>query len=65
MNKLPDDLIRKLILYSSDEDDVVGDFFMGNFTTAYIAIELDRKVVGFEINTESYDYHISKLGFLP
>lgn len=60
-NKLPADLIKKLILYSSDQDDVVCDFFMGNFTTAYAALSLGRKVVGFETNKNAFDYHIDKI----
>lgn len=60
-NKLPEELICKLILYSSNPDDYVCDFFMGNFTTAYVAHRLGRKVFGFEINKNSFDYHIEKI----
>ena len=31
-NKLPGELVNKMILYSSNPGDVVCDFFMGNFT---------------------------------
>jgi len=55
-NKLPDALIEKLIMYSSDEGDVVCDFFLGNFTTAIVAKKLGRNPVGFEINQESFEY---------
>jgi site-specific DNA-methyltransferase (adenine-specific) len=57
-NKLPQELIQKLILYSSNEGDMVCDFFMGNFTTAYVARRLRRNVCGYEINHASYDHHI-------
>lgn len=60
-NKLPDELIRKIILYSSNENDIVCDFFMGNFTTAYVAIQLGRTPIGFELNKNIYAYHIKKL----
>src|SRR4030042_413725 len=60
-NKLPEELIRKLILYSSNPGDMVCDFFMGNFTTAYVALRMGRHVCGYEINQESYNYHIEKL----
>jgi site-specific DNA-methyltransferase (adenine-specific) len=60
-NKLPEDLIKKLILYSSDPNDLVCDFFMGNFTTAYCAINLGRNICGYEINKESYNYHLPKI----
>lgn len=64
-NKLPEELIRKLILYSSDEDDLVCDFFMGNFTTATVANGLGRRVVGFELNKKSYDYWMSIVSGQP
>ena len=50
-----------MIEYSSNAGDVVCDFFMGNFTTAYCSVKLDRDVVGFEMNKESYDYHEAEL----
>jgi site-specific DNA-methyltransferase (adenine-specific) len=64
-NKLPDALITKLIQYSSDEGDNVCDFFMGNFTTAYVANALGRHVYGYEINTASYDHHMPLLMSSP
>ena len=63
-NKLPDGLIDKLIQYSSNEGDSICDFFMGNFTTAYSAIKLGRKISGFELNKELYDYNMKKLSQL-
>ena len=44
------------IQYSSNEDDVVCDFFLGNFTTAFVAKSLGRKFTGFEINSNSYNH---------
>lgn len=61
INKLPEELIQKLVLYSSNPGDSVCDFFMGNFTTAYVAHGLGRHVSGFEINKEAYDYHMTEL----
>ena len=60
-NKLPEALIRKLMMYSSNPGDMVCDFFMGNFTTAYTAIKLGRNVCGYEINKGSFDYHVPKI----
>ncbi|MHA1267097.1 MAG: DNA-methyltransferase [Candidatus Helarchaeota archaeon] len=48
--KLPEALVEKLILYSSREDDLVLDPFMGNGTTAVCSIKTHRHYVGFEIN---------------
>ena len=60
-NKLPEELIRKLIMYSSNEGDMICDFFMGNFTTAYVSLKMGRNVCGYEMNKKSYDYHVDKL----
>lgn len=60
-NKLPSELIKKIIMYLSNQDDVISDFFLGNFTTAKAALELGRQFVGFEINRQAYDYHIKDI----
>ena len=60
-NKLPDLLIQKIVQYSSNPGDVVCDFFMGNFTTAYVARRLGRKVCGFEVNPNAYNLHLPKV----
>lgn len=57
-NKLPNALIEKLVLYSSNPGDLVCDFFMGNFTTAYVALTLGRKVLGFEQNAAIFKHHL-------
>jgi len=57
LNKLPDLLVRKMISYSSNPEDTVCDLFLGNFTTAYQALSLGRKVCGCEINKEVFDHH--------
>ena len=53
-NKLPNELVNKMILYSSDPGDTVSDFFLGNGTTAHCAVDLHRNVVGFELNSIAY-----------
>jgi site-specific DNA-methyltransferase (adenine-specific) len=63
-NKLPDELVKKMIQYATKEGDTVCDFFMGNFTTAYVAHGLNRKVIGFELNKEAFDYHVPRLKLL-
>ena len=63
-NKLPDALIEKLILYSSDIGDVVCDFFLGNFTTAIMSKKLGRKPIGFELNNESFNHWNNKLNLI-
>ena len=61
--KLPDKLVEKLLLYSSQENDIVLDPFMGNGTTAVACIKHKRNYLGFEINPnakEIIDDNISK-----
>ncbi len=53
--KLPNELVEKLLKYSSKENDLVLDPFMGNGTTAVACIKLNRKYVGFEINPNAKD----------
>ncbi len=60
LNKLPAALIQKMIQYSSNEGDLVCDFFLGNFTTAFAAKSLGRKFSGFEINPAAYNYFIEQ-----
>jgi site-specific DNA-methyltransferase (adenine-specific) len=63
-NELPTELLLKIIQYSSNENDVIADFFLGGFSTAKIALGLKRRIVGFEINRKSYKYHLKELQLL-
>jgi site-specific DNA-methyltransferase (adenine-specific) len=49
----PEKLLAKIILASSDENDVVFDPFMGAGTTSVVAKKLNRRYVGIEID-ETY-----------
>jgi len=60
-NELPSELLIKLMQYSSNEADVVADFFLGGFSTAKVAVGLKRRIIGFEINPVSFDYHIEEM----
>lgn len=60
-NTLPEEIISKLISYSSNEGDMICDFFQGGFTTAYVALGMGRNICGYEINKNSYDHHIGKV----
>lgn len=51
----PIEIIKNLIINSSNENDIVFDPFMGSGTTAVAAKELNRQFLGFEINKEYYD----------
>jgi len=48
--QLPIHLLERLILMTTDEDDIVLDPFMGTGTTAIAAKHLGRKFIGFEID---------------
>jgi site-specific DNA-methyltransferase (adenine-specific) len=50
--KLPEALVEKLIIYSSREDDLVLDPFMGNGTTSVCCIKNNRNYLGFERNPD-------------
>jgi site-specific DNA-methyltransferase (adenine-specific) len=50
--QLPVKLLRKMILTSSDEGDLVGDVFSGSGGTILAARQTGRRVVGFEIDPE-------------
>jgi site-specific DNA-methyltransferase (adenine-specific) len=48
----PTSLINRIVEISTDEDDTVLDPFFGSGTTAYSALELGRRCIGFELNEE-------------
>ncbi len=48
--QFPEQVIRRIILSTSNPADLVLDPFMGSGTTAVAALRLGRKVVGFEIS---------------
>ncbi len=53
-NELPLALLSKMLQYSSSEGDTVCDFFCGGFSTARVAIGLNRRFVGFEVSPEIF-----------
>ena len=53
-NELPEALLAKMIQYSSNEGDLVCDFFLGGFSTARAALGLSRRAAGFEINPAAF-----------
>lgn len=57
-NELPTQLLIKMMQYSSNEGDVVCDLFLGGFSTARVAIGLNRKAWGFEISRTAFEHNI-------
>lgn len=48
----PEELIRRILLLSTDETDTVLDPFLGSGTTMKVALHLNRGCVGYEINPD-------------
>jgi site-specific DNA-methyltransferase (adenine-specific) len=61
-NELPPALLTKMIQYSSNEGDLVCDFFLGGFSTAKTAIGLNRRITGFEISRPVFEAGVMELG---
>lgn len=64
-NKLPLELVKTLILYSSDEKDIVLDPFMGSGTTAVACKLTNRYFLGFEIVPEYVEFAKKRLDNTP
>lgn len=47
-NPKPEDLIKRAIELSTEENDIVLDFFMGSATTQAVALKMNRHFIGFE-----------------
>jgi site-specific DNA-methyltransferase (adenine-specific) len=52
--KLPGELVRKILQYSSNPGDIVLDPFLGSGTVAVVSKEMERHFLGFELVE---DYH--------
>ncbi|MCJ7633793.1 site-specific DNA-methyltransferase [Candidatus Bathyarchaeota archaeon] len=59
--QLPEPLLERLILMTTDEDDIVLDPFIGTGTTAIAAKKLGRKYIGIDIDKEYVDISNRKL----
>lgn len=59
--KLPAELIKKILLYSSEENDIVLDPFLGSGQVAVISKMLKRQYIGFEIVNKYYKFAKERL----
>ncbi|MGP6220178.1 DNA-methyltransferase [Caldiplasma sukawensis] len=59
--KLPSDLIVKMLQYSSKENDIVMDPFLGSGQVAVVSKSMKRNFTGFEISREYYDFIIERV----
>ena len=58
----PEALLERIILTSSNAGDVVLDPFAGSFTTGAVAVKLNRRAVGIEINEAYYKIGLRRTG---
>lgn len=57
----PTDLVRKLLLNFTNENDLILDPFTGSGTTAIGCIDEKRKFTGFEIDKTIYEYAVKRI----
>ena len=51
----PKQLIERIITSSSDEGDIIADFYLGSGTTGVVATELNRDFIGCDINPKAIE----------
>jgi len=59
--KLPAELIKKILMYSSEKGDIVLDPFLGSGQVAVVSKMLNRQYIGFEIVKEYYEFAKERL----
>jgi len=59
--KLPADLIKKILEYSSEKNDVIMDPFLGSGQVAFMSKKLGRQFLGFEIVKDYYKFAKKRL----
>lgn len=57
----PTELFKRIILASSNMDELILDPFMGSGTTAVVAKSLNRYCLGFELNSDYLDLAIERI----
>lgn len=57
----PLELVKKMIMNSSKESDIILDTFMGSGTTAVVCIESKRNYIGFEIDENYFKIALQRI----
>ena len=57
----PKELISRFILASSDEGDIVADFYIGSGTTAEVCYELKRNFIGCDISEKAVNIAVKRI----
>ncbi|NLN94069.1 MAG: site-specific DNA-methyltransferase [Candidatus Hydrogenedens sp.] len=59
--KLPSEIIRKILAYTSEKGDLILDPFLGSGQVAVVSRELGRDYIGFEIAQPYFEFALSRL----
>lgn len=59
--RLPYELVKKMVQYSSKEGDLILDPFMGSGQTAFVGKDLNRNFLGFEKNSTFWKFATERL----
>ena len=59
--KLPAEILRKILSYSSEENDMVCDPFLGSGQVAVVSKMMKRQFIGFEIVDTYFDFALERL----
>ena len=62
LTQKPKQLLEIIIKASSNEGDLVADFYAGSFTTAEVCRELNRNFIGCDINPNAYEIGKKRVG---
>lgn len=57
----PECLLKRIILSSTNENDIILDPFMGSGTTGYVAKKLNRKFIGIEKETKYFNIALLRI----
>ena len=57
----PEKLLERIIMASSNEGDLVADFFCGSGTTLVVARRLNRNWIGVDNNQRAYELCMERL----
>ena len=58
----PESLLERIIKASSNEGDLILDPFAGSFTTSAVAVNLNRRAIGIDINEEYFRIGLRRTG---
>lgn len=57
----PKEIIKRIVLASSNEGDLVADFYLGSGTTAEVCKDLNRNFIGCDINPRAIEITLQRL----